>query len=72
MTILDNTFLKSYILIMKLLTIQEIAKRLKISERTIYRYIESGKLKAIKISLGHIVRIEEKDLNQFIKKHKTK
>ena len=57
---------------MKLLTIQEIAKRLKISERTIYRYIESGKLKAIKISLGHIVRIEEKDLNQFLKKHKTK
>jgi len=55
---------------MKLLTIQEIAKRLKISERTIYRYIESGKLKAIKISKGHIIRIVEKDLNQFLKKHR--
>jgi len=57
---------------MKLLTIQEIAKRLKISERTIYRYIESKKLKAIKISKGHIVRITEKDLNNFLKKHRTK
>ena len=57
---------------MKLLTIQEIAKRLKISERTIYRYIESKKLKAIKISKGHIVRITEKDLNNFLKKHRIK
>jgi len=57
---------------MKLLTIQEIAKRLKVSERTIYRYIESGKLKAIKISLGHIVRIEESEFKRFLKKHKTK
>lgn len=57
---------------MKLLTIQEIAKRLKISERTIYRYIKSGKLKVIRISKGHIVRIAEKDLNDFLKKHRTK
>jgi len=57
---------------MKLLTIQEVAKRLKISQRTIYRYIESKKLKAISISKGHIVRIVEKDLTQFLKRHKVK
>ena len=57
---------------MKLLTIKEVASKLRISERTIFRYLASGKLKAVKISKGHIVRIAEKDLNQFIKKHKTK
>ena len=59
----------------KLLTIPEVAKRLKISRRTVYRYIEKGQLKTIKISqspLYLIHRITEKSLNQFIKKHKTK
>lgn len=57
---------------MKLLTIKEVADILKLSKRTIYRFIESKKLKVIKITKGHVVRITEKDLNQFIKKHKTK
>ena len=57
---------------MKLLTIQEVAGKLRISERTIFRYLASGKLKAIKISKGHIVRIAEKDLIQFLKKHRAK
>jgi len=56
---------------MKLLTIKEISKILRLSERTIYRLVEAGKLKAIKIS-RKATRIDEKDLNQFIKKHKTK
>ena len=59
----------------KLLTIPEVAKRLKISRRTVYRYIEKGQLKAVKISqspIYYIYRISEKDLNQFLKKHKTK
>ncbi|PIQ70144.1 excisionase [Candidatus Shapirobacteria bacterium CG11_big_fil_rev_8_21_14_0_20_40_12] len=53
------------------LTISEIAKKLKVSERTIYRFVESGKLKAHKLTRG-TTRIAEKDLNQFLKKHKTK
>ena len=57
---------------MRLLSIKEVAKRLKISERTIYRYIEFKRLKAISISKGHIVRIEESELKRFLKKHKTK
>ena len=56
---------------MKLFTPTEIAKQLRISRRTIYRLIERKEIEAIKISLG-IYRITEKDLNQFIKKHKTK
>jgi len=57
--------------LMKLLTIKEISKLLRLSERTIYRLIEAGKLKVIKFS-RKATRIDEKDLNQFIKKHKTK
>ena len=56
---------------LKLLTIPEVAKRLTISRRTAYRLIERKELKAIKISTG-IYRVEEKDLIQFLKKHKTK
>jgi len=55
----------------KLLTPTEVAKKLRISRRTIYRLIEKKKLKAIKVSFD-IYRITEKDLSQFIKKHKTK
>ena len=57
--------------IMKLLTTKETSKILRFSERTIYRLIEAGKLKAVKFS-RKATRIDEKDLNQFIKKHKTK
>jgi len=56
---------------MKLLTPKQVAKILGLSKFTIWRYIKAGKLKAIKLT-SHNFRIEEKDLNQFIKKHKTK
>jgi len=56
---------------MKLLNISEVSKLLRLSERTIYRLVDAGKLKAIKFS-RKATRIDEKDLNNFIKKHKTK
>jgi len=56
---------------MKLLTPKQVAKMLGVSEYTIYRYIKAGKLKAIKLTAFNF-RIDEKDLNEFIKKHKTK
>ena len=56
---------------LKLLTVPEVAKRLRISRRSAYRLIERGELKVLKISPG-IYRIEEKDFAQFLKKHKTK
>ena len=52
-----------------LLTPDQISKKLKISVFTVYRWIKAGKLRAIKIT-PRLFRIEEKDLNDFIKKHK--
>ena len=47
----------------KLLTIEEAADKLRVSTRTIIRYIESGRLKASKIGVW---RIRESDLNHFL------
>ena len=41
----------------KLLTIKEVAKILRVSERSVNRYIESGRLRAVKIGQW---RIKEK------------
>lgn len=49
----------------KLLTIEEVAKILRVSTRSVNRYIESGKLKASKIGVW---RINETDLNIFLEK----
>ena len=53
----------------KFLTIQEVADYLRVSKKTIYRYIESKRLKVLKLTDQHF-RIDGKDLNSFIKKHK--
>ena len=47
----------------KLLTIEEVADILRVSTRTIIRYIESGKLKASKIGVW---RIKESDVHLFL------
>ncbi len=47
----------------KLLTLKEVAEILRVSERSVTRYIESGRLKASKIGQW---RISEKDLQKFI------
>ncbi len=54
-----------------LLTIPEVAEKLRLGPRTVYRLIEQKKLPAIKISHG-AYRVAEKDLIQFLKKHRTK
>ncbi len=55
----------------KLLTSLQVAKKLGVCEHTIYRYIKAGKLRAIRLTPRNF-RIDEKELNQFINKHKTK
>jgi len=50
----------------KLYTVEEIAGILKVTERTLYNYIKSGLLKAIKI--GKYWRIKHADLQNFIDK----
>jgi excisionase family DNA binding protein len=53
----------------KLLTLKEVAKYLRVSERSVLRYIEAGRLKAIKVGYW---RIKEKDLENFISKNSNK
>ena len=50
----------------KLFTLKETAKILRVSERTIMRYLKSGKLKASKVGQW---RIKQSDLEKFLKKN---
>jgi len=50
----------------KLFTLKETAKILRVSERTIMRYLKSGKLKACKLGQW---RIKESDLEKFLKEN---
>jgi len=50
----------------KLLTIREVAKILRVSERSVNRYIEAGKLQASKIGQW---RIRQSDLDEFLKEN---
>ena len=52
-----------------LLTAKEVANTLKLNILTIYEYIRTGKLKAIKF--GRTYRIEEEYLDRFIKEHQV-
>ena len=49
-----------------LLTLKEVAERLRVSERSVFRYIHDGKLKATKIGYW---RISEKALEDFIQRN---
>lgn len=50
-------------------TVQEIRELLKISDRTLYRYIKSGQLKAEKFMSRY--RISESNLKEFLKNSKS-
>lgn len=52
-------------------TIEEVAKLLKVSEMTIYRYIKAKKLSAYKLG-RKAYRIKDKDLQAFLDKVRTK
>jgi excisionase family DNA binding protein len=54
-------------------TLEEIADRLKVSRRTVNRWIEDGELTAIKFAPGRgHVRVAESDLKDFIERHRTR
>ncbi len=53
-----------------LLTTKEVANLLKLNVMTVYEYIRKSRLQAVKF--GRSYRIEEKDLEKFIKEHKVK
>jgi len=46
--------------------VEELAKRLRVCNMTIYRYIKAGKIKAYKI--GKEFRIDSKEFNKFLNK----
>ena len=54
-----------------LLTIKEVASRLKMNKFTIYRKVESGELPSVRLG-SRAVRVDEKDLNAWIQKRKRK
>ncbi len=45
-------------------TVEQVAEYLKLTTRTIYTYIHSGKLKAVKV--GREYRIKQRDLDEFL------
>jgi len=47
-------------------TLQEVAKILRVSERSMYRYISSGKLNATKVGYW---KIADSDLVRFLKRN---
>jgi len=47
------------------LTVQDIVKRLKVTEQTVRRWIERGELKAVKLS-GSRYRIHPRDFEDFL------
>ncbi len=51
-------------------TTMEIAKMLKVSHITIYRWIYKGELKVIKLNKDY--RISDKDIEDFINNHQVK
>lgn len=48
----------------KYYTPEEIADNFKVNRKTVYNWIQSGKLKAVKI--GHFWRISETELNRLL------
>jgi len=52
----------------RLLTVEQVAKRLQMSKMTVYRYIKMGKLVAY--DLGKEYRIKESDLEEFLERLK--
>lgn len=52
----------------KLLTPEEAAKRLAVSPETVKKWLRTGKLNGVKVSV--LWRVREKDLEDFIQIHK--
>ncbi len=50
-------------------TLQEVAERLRVSYRTVYRWVRSGKLPAYQ--LGQEWRITDEDLKRFLEARRT-
>jgi len=54
------------LILLRLLTFRQVAKSLGVTERTVYSYVVSGELPAIR--LGRLRRIHPDDLASFVEK----
>jgi excisionase family DNA binding protein len=50
----------------RLLTIEQVAERLAVARRTVFRLIERGELRVVRI--GRATRIAESDLSEYIER----
>lgn len=59
---------------MEFLTLEEVAKELRVHKRTILRWLKSGSLKGYKLGDGKtsLLRIPKTEINKFLEKHKIK
>lgn len=53
----------------KMLTVQDVAKRLNMHYMTIYYWVRDGKLPAVQIN--KVYRIDERELEEFLKTNKV-
>lgn len=51
---------------MKLLTVQEVADTMKVSEKTVRRLIKHGDLAAYRLGMRGQIRVKEYDLEQYV------
>ena len=56
---------------MKLLSVQEVAETIKVSDKTVRRLIKRGTLTAYKIGARGQLRIKENDLEQFVESNRV-
>ncbi len=52
------------------LTVEEVARRLRVSEATVYNLIRGGQLPAFRV--GRSWRVDERDLDEYIRRQKTR
>jgi excisionase family DNA binding protein len=59
---------------MEFLTLEEVAKELRVHKRTVLRWLKNGTLKGYKLGDGKtsLLRISQAELNKFLEKHKIK
>jgi len=48
------------------LSLEDIAQEMHVSERTVYRWVRTGAIRAFRI--GHITRVTKEDLQKFVDK----
>ena len=55
----------------KLLTVQEVADLMKVSEKTVRRLIKRGDIAAYKLGDRGQLRVKERDLEQYVEAHRV-